>query len=64
VPQKLTRPDFPGRNDKDEYATFEAALKKVMSVPHSTIKAQIDAAKPRRTRHGKKASDHASREKD
>ena len=62
MPQKLTRPDFPGRNDKDEYATFEAALKKVMSVPHSAIKAQIDAAKPRR--RGKKASGHASRVKD
>ncbi len=61
MPQKLARPDFPGRNDKDEYATFEAALKKVMSVPHSAIKAQIDAAKPRR--RGKKASDHASRAK-
>jgi hypothetical protein len=63
VPQKLTRPDFPGRNDKDEYATFEAALKKVLSVPHSTIKAQLDAARPVRKRR-KRASGHASREKD
>jgi hypothetical protein len=64
MPQKLTRPNFPGRNDKDEYATFEAALKKVLSVPRSTIKAQLDAEKPARKRRGRRASGHASRDKD
>jgi len=63
MPQKLTRPDFPGRNDKDEYATFEAALKKVLSVPHSAIKAQLDAERPVRKRKSKRVSSHASREK-
>src|SRR5580693_7303670 len=63
VPQKLTRPDFPGRNDKDEYATFEAALKKVLSVPRSAIQAQLDAEKPVRKRRGRRASGHASRDK-
>jgi len=43
MPQKLTRPDFPGRYDKDELATFQAALKKAISAPHSAIKAQLDA---------------------
>ena len=62
--QKLTRPDFPGRNDKDEYATFEAALRKVLSVPHSTIKAQLDAERPVRKRRKKRASGHVSRDKD
>jgi len=64
VPQKLTRPDFSGRNDKDEYATFEAALKQVLSVPHSAIKARLDAEKPVRKRLKKQASGHASRDKD
>jgi hypothetical protein len=64
VPQKLTRPDFPGRNDKDEYATFEAALKKVLSVPHSAIKAQLDAEKRVRKQRRKRASARASHAKD
>jgi len=63
VPQKLTRPDFPGRNDKDEYATFEAALKKVLSVPRSAIQSRLDAGKPARKRR-KRVSSRASRDKD
>ena len=64
MPQKLTRPDFPGRNDSDEYATFEAALKKVLSVPHSAIKARLDAERLVRKQRKKRASGHVSREKD
>jgi len=53
-----------GRSDQpDEYANFQRALKKVLSVPHSEIKARLDAAKKARQRQ-KKASGHASREKD
>jgi hypothetical protein len=33
-----------------EYATFEAALKKVLSVSHSKIKSKLDAEKRRRTK--------------
>jgi hypothetical protein len=62
VPQKLTRPDFLGRDDKDEYATFEAALKKVLSVPRSAIKARLDAERPVRKRR-KRVSSRASRDK-
>jgi hypothetical protein len=47
----------------DEYANFQRALKKVLSVPHSEIKARLDAAKKARQR-GKRASARASREKD
>ena len=63
MPQKLARPDFPGRNDKDEFTTFEAALKKVVSVPHSAIKARLDAERRVRRQRRKRASGHASRAK-
>jgi hypothetical protein len=42
----------------DEYATFERALKKVLSVPHSKIKAKITGEKRKR------ASARASSAKD
>src|SRR5207302_11226380 len=39
----------------DEYANFERALKKVLSVSHSEIKVRLDAAKKAR-QSGKRAS--------
>jgi hypothetical protein len=50
------------KNEQGEYANFERALKKVLSVSHSEIKARLDAAKRARQR-GKQASDRASRDK-
>jgi hypothetical protein len=47
----------------DEYANFEKALKKVLSVPHSEIEAKLNAAKKERQR-GKQASARVSRAKD
>jgi hypothetical protein len=47
----------------DEYANFQRALKKVLSVPHSEIKARLDAAKKARQR-AKRASARASGAKD
>jgi hypothetical protein len=53
-----------GRSDQpDEYANFQRALKKVLSVPHEEIKARLAAAKNARQRR-KKVSGHASGEKD
>jgi hypothetical protein len=63
VPQKPTRPAAPAKNEQGEYATFENALKKVLSVPHSALKAQLDAEKRVQKQRQKRASDHASREK-
>jgi hypothetical protein len=37
-----------GKNDSGEYATFEGALKKILSVPHSQIKSKLDAKKRKR----------------
>jgi hypothetical protein len=39
-----------GKNASGEYATFENALKAVLSVSHSRIKHKIDAEKRRRTK--------------
>jgi hypothetical protein len=43
--QKSTRSAAPAKNEQNEYATFETALRKVVSVPHSAIRAKIDAEK-------------------
>jgi len=54
-----------GRSDKpvDEYANFERALKKVLSVSHDEMKVRLADAKRARQRQ-KRASGHASRAKD
>jgi hypothetical protein len=62
--QKAIRPDPSAKNEQGEYATFETALKKVLSVPHSALKAHLDAERRARKRRGKRASGHASRAKD
>jgi hypothetical protein len=38
------------KNEQGEYATFAKALKTVLSVPHSDLKAKLDAAKGKRTK--------------
>lgn len=57
-----TRSDQSGKSEQGEYATFENALKKVVSVPRSEIAAKLDAEKRARKRHKKHASDRASRD--
>jgi hypothetical protein len=53
-----------GSSDKpDEYANFERALTKVLSVSHEEIKTRLASAK-RARQERKKASGHASGEKD
>jgi hypothetical protein len=49
------RPKRPAKNAKGEYAKFAEALKKVLSVPHSTLKSHLEAEKL------KKQSKRASR---
>lgn len=39
-----------GKNATGEYATFEEALKKVLSVPRSEIKSKLDAEKRKKAR--------------
>jgi len=40
----------PSRNESGEYAAFEGALKKILSVPHSEIKSKLDAEKRKKTK--------------
>jgi hypothetical protein len=51
------------KNETGEYANFEAALKKVISVPHSELKSRLDSEKRAKKRRGKQASARASRER-
>src|SRR5208282_6009357 len=62
VPQKPTH-SAPVKNE-NEYLTFESALRKVLSVPHSALKAHLDAEKRARRQRTKRASVRASRAKD
>jgi hypothetical protein len=48
------------KNESGEFATFETALKKVLSVPHSALKAELDREKRVRKQRGKRPSGHAS----
>jgi hypothetical protein len=48
---------------ENEYATFETALKKVLFVPHSALKAELDRESRVRKRRQKRASVRASRAK-
>jgi len=43
-------PKRSAKNESGEYAAFEGALKKVLSVPHSEIKSKLDAEKRKRTK--------------
>jgi len=56
-------PKSSAKNETGEYANFERALKKVLSVSHAEIKSRLEAAKLARQR-GRRASGHASRAKD
>jgi hypothetical protein len=38
------------KNDDGEYATFEKALKSILSVSHSQLKSKIDAVKRKRAK--------------
>ena len=43
-----SRPDHSSKNESGEYATFENALKTVLSVPRAKIKSKLDADKRKR----------------
>jgi hypothetical protein len=43
-------PKRSAKNESGEYAVFEGALKKILSVPHSEIKSKLDAEKRKRAK--------------
>lgn len=56
-----SRPIHPAKNEVGEYAAFEGALKKVLSVSRSEIKTKLDAEKRKKT---KASASRVSSEKD
>jgi hypothetical protein len=47
VPQKPIRPAAPAKNEQGEFGNFTRLLDNLLSVPHSKIKAELDAEKTR-----------------
>jgi hypothetical protein len=46
----VSHPKPSAKNESGEYAAFETALKKVLSVPHSKMKSKLDAEKRKRVK--------------
>ena len=62
--QKPIHQSDPGK-EQGEYGRFTRLLDRLLTVPHSKIKAELDAEKAaKRTRTKRVSSDHASGEKD
>jgi len=61
---RIHRSETSSKSDRNEYATFADALKKVLSVPRSEITAKLDAEKRARKRQTKKRASRASSERD
>jgi hypothetical protein len=60
-----TNPKQSGKNETGEYANFTNLLDRLLSVPHSKIKAKLDEEKAAKRARSKRASSgHASGEKD
>jgi len=62
VSHKPHRPEPSAKNERDEYATFETSLQKILSVPRSTVQAKI--SDEHRARNGGKRTSRDSRGKD
>jgi hypothetical protein len=55
------RPSQSAKNVEGDFGAFERALKTVLSVPHSKIKAQLEAEKQQKIKHA--AVSRASRDR-
>jgi hypothetical protein len=56
-------PESSGKKSQGEYANFSDFMRRLVAVPHSEIKAKLDAEKQVKKRHAKRTSARASREK-
>jgi hypothetical protein len=63
VSQKRTRPANPAKNVEGDFGKFTNFMRRLVAVPHSEIKAKLDAEKRAKSRKQKAAS-RASRAKD
>ena len=59
--QKPTRPIHSAKNVTGDFGQFTNFMRRLVAVPHSEIKAKLDAEKLSKTR--KKAASHASESK-
>jgi hypothetical protein len=65
VPQKPTRRADPAKNVTGDFGQFTNFMKRLLAVPHSEIKAKLDAEKRAKARKSKRTSaSRASRAKD
>jgi len=65
VPQKPIRPVNPAKNVEGDFGKFKNFMRRLVAVPHSEIKAKLDAEKQAKQRRRKRpsASGHASSDK-
>jgi len=59
--QKATRPTLSAKNESGEFAKFTNFMRRLMAVPHSEIKAKLDAEKRANMRKRKSKQASASR---
>jgi hypothetical protein len=50
VPQKPTRPRHSAKNEEGDFGKFKNFMGRLMAVPHSEIKAKLDAEKKSKQR--------------
>ena len=59
------RPNLSAKNEQGEFGKFKSFMRRLVAVPHSEIKAKLDAEKKVKKRRAKRASaSRASRAKD
>ena len=63
MPQKPIRPVTPAKNVEGDFGQFTNFMRKLVAVPHSEIKAKLDAEKRAKQRRGKRTSVRASGDK-
>jgi hypothetical protein len=56
VPQKPTRPITSAKNVEGDFGQFTNFMKRLLAVPHSEIKAKLDAEKRAKARKSKRTS--------
>jgi hypothetical protein len=64
MPQKPTRPAAPAKNEQGEYGNFTRLLDRLLKVPHSKIKKELDRERRTRTPKTRAASGHAFHDTD
>jgi hypothetical protein len=62
--QMPTRPKAPVKNPTGDFGQFTDFMRRLVAVPHSEIKAKLDAEKQARQRQKKRASSRAAHDKD